>query len=180
MILPEDAHGKVSVKLHQNFLRWTYKSGLAKSQEEACSFQLHNCSARAPPIPDSWLAEYWETTQAETLNGLFKVKHPPARNSIGLLGSTSSWTPECYCIWKDDTERLSVKHERGVQHQETTAVQRTLIFHKHKLWNVLKTMADTKVWVNTLCSALLLHSCSCTVVQTGAAESSTTKYHEML
>lgn len=90
------------------------------------------------------------------MNGLFKVKHPPARNSTGLLGSTSSWALECYCMWKDETERRSDKHERGVQHWETTAAQRILICHK--LWSILKTMADTKVWVNALCSALLLHS----------------------
>lgn len=82
--------------------------------------------------------------RSRNMNGLFKVKHPPARNSTGLLGSTSSWALECYCIWKDETERLSDKHERGVQHRETTAVQRMLFFHKHQLWNLLKTMADNK------------------------------------
>lgn len=108
------------------------------------------------------------------MNGLFKVKHPPTRNSTGLLGSASSWALHCYCIWKDETEKLSIKHERGVQDRETTAVQRILIFHKHKLWNILTMMTDRKVWVNTLCSALRLHSCLCTVVQRSASKRSST------
>lgn len=35
-------------------------------------------------------------------------------------------------------------------------------------------MTDRKVWVNTLCSALMLHSCLCTVVQRGTSKSNST------
>lgn len=108
------------------------------------------------------------------MNGLFKVKHPPTRNSIGFLGSANSWAVQSYCMWRDKTEMLSAKHERGVQHRETTAAQRILILHKHELWNILRMMTDAKVWVNTSCSALRLHSCFSRVVQRYDSKSSST------
>lgn len=36
------------------------------AKQKQADFGLHDCSTGAPPIPDSWFAEYWETAEAET------------------------------------------------------------------------------------------------------------------
>lgn len=99
------------------------------------------------------------------MNGLFKVKHPPTWNSVGLLGSASSRALQCYCVWKDETGSQS--NTRGaysigklLQYRESASSTNTNCETILSWWQIQK-------FGRILCSALILHSCLYTVIQRG-------------